>query len=274
MGDPPAPLSSYADGVSVQVVFVHGIRTSSTMWRSQLDWLAENGIPATAIDLPAHGMRMDEDFTLHEALHTIDAAVRDAARHGPVLLVGHSMGGLLSLAYAGGEDTPPIAGVVAVSCTAIPRGAALRAYRVLARAMNSLPQRGQWLTDRVLAATLPVDTRGDFAAGGYAFDAQDAALSSLAALDLEAALPRIRVPLWFVNGQFDQLRVNEALFQRLAPHAELIVVPHATHLVTAMRPTVFNAVLRLALAVVDARSRGRADRAHPRGRAAPASDYW
>ena len=106
----------------------------------------------------------------------------------------------------------------------------------------------------MLAATLPVDTRGDFAAGGYAFDAQDAALSSLATLDLETALARIREPLWFVNGQFDQLRVNEALFQRLAPHAELIVVPRATHLVTAMRPSVFNAVLRLALATLDAGS--------------------
>jgi len=174
-----------------------------------------------------------------------------------VLLVGHSMGGLLALAYAGGEDPPPIAGVVAVSCTALPRGPGLRAYRVLAGAMNSLPGRGQWLTDRVLAATLPLDTRGDFAAGGYAFDAQDAALGSLAALDLSTALARIRVPLWFVNGQFDQLRVNEALFQRLVPHSELIVVPRATHLVTAMRPAVFNAVLRLALAVVDAATGGR-----------------
>lgn len=253
VGHPPAPPSSYAEGVSIQVVLVHGIRTSATMWRSQLEWLTAHGIPANAVDLPAHGTRRDEDFTLHEALHTIDAAVRAAADDGPVLLVGHSMGGLLALAYAGGEDAPPIAGVVAVSCTALPRGAALRAYRVLAGAMNSLPGRGQWLTDRVLAATLPTDTRGDFAAGGYAFDAQDAALSSLAALDLETSLSRIRIPLWFVNGQYDQLRVGEALFQRLAPHAELIVVPRTSHLVTAMRPSIFNAVLRLAVAVLDAR---------------------
>jgi len=225
------------------------------MWRAQLAWLARNGIPATAVDLPGHGARMDEDFTLHEALHTVDSAVRSAAADAPVLLVGHSMGGLLSLAYAGGAQTPPVAAVVAASCTALPRGAALRAYRLLAGAMDALPGRGQRITDRVLAATLPSETRDDFGAGGYAYDAQDAALASLAALDLSTAVPRIRVPLWFVNGQFDQLRVNESLFRRLAPHSELIVVPRATHLVTAMRPDVFNAVLRLAVAVTDAAAR-------------------
>ena len=220
------------------------------MWRAQLNWLDEHGVPAHAVDLPGHGTRIGEDFTLHEALHTIDAAVRGAAARGPVLLVGHSMGGLLSLAYAGGREAPPIAGLVAASCTALPRGAALRAYRALAGAMNALPGRGQWLTDRVLAATIPLETRSDFGAGGYALDAQDTALRSLGALDLATAVARIEVPLWFVNGQYDQLRTHEALFHRLAPHSELIVVPRTTHLITAMRPRIFNAVLQVALAVV------------------------
>ncbi|UWF76672.1 MULTISPECIES: alpha/beta fold hydrolase [Microbacterium] len=233
------------------VVLVHGIRTSATMWRSQLAFLEDAGVPATAVDLPGHGTRMDEDFTIHEALHTIDVAVRDASSAGPVLLVGHSMGGLLSLAYAGSEEPPPLAGLVAASCTALPRGAALRTYRVLARAIDRMPGRGMWLTERVLRATIPEDTRADFGAGGYALDAQDIALGSLSALDLATAVSRITVPLWFVNGQYDQLRVHEALFRRLAPHAELIVVPRSTHLVTAMRPQVFNAVLRLAIATVE-----------------------
>lgn len=246
------PRFLYAETVTVQIVLVHGIRTSATMWRSQLAYLDEAGIPAVAVDLPGHGTRMAEDFTLHEALHTIDAAVRDAASRGPVLLVGHSMGGLLCLAYVGGAEKPPVAALVAASCTALPRGAGLRAYRMIARAVDRLPDRGMWITQRILDATIPVDTRADFAAGGYALDTQDIALSNLAALDLATAVERIRVPLWFVNGQYDQLRVNEALFQRLAPHAELIVVPRTTHLVTAMRPRVFNAVLRLAIATVDA----------------------
>ena len=238
--------------MTVQIVLVHGIRTSATMWRSQLLFLEQAGIPATAVDLPGHGTRMQEDFTLHEALHTIDAAVRDAATRGPVLLVGHSMGGLLTLAYTGGAERPPVSGLIAASCTSLPRGTGLAAYRVFARAVDRLPDRGMWLTKRILEATIPEDTRADFAAGGYALDTQDIALRNLAALDLATAVTRIEVPLWFVNGQYDQLRLNEGLFLRLAPHAELIVVPRTTHLVTAMRPEVFNAVLSLGIATVEA----------------------
>ncbi len=246
------PRLLYAERVTVQIVLVHGIRTSATMWRSQLAYLEAHGIPATAVDLPGHGSRMAEDFSLHEALHTIDAAVRSAATRGPVLLVGHSMGGLLSLAYTGGPQRPPVDALIAASCTSLPQATGLAAYRMIARAVDRLPDRGMWLTKRILAATIPIETRSDFSAGGYALDTQDTALRALSALDLATAVARIDIPLWFVNGQYDQLRLNESLFQRLAPHAELIVVPRTTHLVTAMRPDVFNAVLRLGIATVDA----------------------
>ncbi|GAA4357393.1 alpha/beta fold hydrolase [Microbacterium rhizosphaerae] len=236
----------------VQVVFVHGIRTSATMWRAQETFLTERGNPFTTVDLPGHGRRMTEEFTLERALGTIDEAVRRAAEMGPVLLVGHSMGGLLTAEYAGREHPPPIAGLIAASCTAIPRRNALATYRLFIRAFDSLPDRGDWLAARVLQLTLPEATRADVSAGGYAYDAQHAALESLEALDIEAALPRIRVPTWFINGQFDQLRINERRFMALKPDAELIVVPRTSHLVTVMRPRVFNALLAVALTTLEA----------------------
>lgn len=238
-----------------QAVLVHGIRTSATMWRSQLAHLADRGVEAAAIDLPGHGTRLHETFTLDGAFETIDQAVRSAAQRGPVLLVGHSMGGLVSIEYAGREDRPPVDAFIAASCTAIPRGLGLATYRTLARGFDRLPRRGQGIADWVLDRTLPAETRLDFGAGGYAYDAQDVALRSLSVLDLLAALRRIEVPTWFINGQYDQLRIHEKLFTAMVPHAELVVVPRTSHLVTAMRPQVFNALLDLALATLESPDR-------------------
>src|SRR3954454_7068476 len=239
----------------IQVVLVHGIRTSATMWRGQGDYLTARGNRGGGLDLPGHGARMAEEFTLEGAFSTIDDAVQDAAARGPVLLAGHSMGGLLCIEYDGREEPPPVAGFIAASCTAVPRGLGLAAYRVMARGFDSLPDRGMWLTDRMLDRILPDETRADFGAGGYALDAQDIALRSLSVLDLLAALHRIDVPLWFINGQFDQLRISERLFMEVAQHAELIVVPRTTHHVTVMRPRVFNALLNLALTTLESSDR-------------------
>ncbi|WP_334151909.1 alpha/beta fold hydrolase [Microbacterium sp.] len=258
--------------MSVQVVLVHGIRTSATMWRSQVEHLEAHGYDCTAVDLPGHGTRMHEDFTLDAALHAIDDAVRAAAERGPVLLVGHSMGGLLSIAYTGGAAAPPVAGLLAAACTSLPRGAGLSAYRMLFRAVKSLPGSGMWITRGILTTTVPRETRADFGAGGYALDVQDRALASLAELDIPAALRRISVPLWFVNGQYDQLRVNERLFQRLAPHAELVIVPRTTHLVTVMRPRIFNAAIRLGVATIESDA-GSAAGGLPRARGERAAEH-
>jgi len=241
--------------MATQAVLVHGIRTSATMWRSQLTHLAARGVDAVAVDLPGHGTRLHETFTLEGAFETIDAAVRRAAARGPVLLAGHSMGGLLSIEYVGREDRPPVDAFIAASCTAIPRGVGLATYRTLARGFDRLPRRGQGIADWVLDRTLPPETRMDFGAGGYAYDAQDVALRSLSVLDLLAALRRIDVPTWFINGQYDQLRINEKLFSSLVPGAEAIVVPRTSHLVTAMRPRVFNALLDLAIATLESADR-------------------
>ena len=245
--------------MAAQIVLVHGIRTSATMWRAQISHLQDRGLTVRAIDLPGHGSRIDEAWSLEEAIASIDRAVTSAAERGPVVLAGHSLGGLLSTAYVGRPGAaPPVAAFVAFSCTALPRGAGLRAYRLMARGFNRLPGGGRWLIDRALDLQLPPETRWDLAAGGYSLLQEDRALASLGEIDLIRALPRIqrrRMPVWFVNGEWDQLRVNERLFTRLVPRAELVLARRSTHLVTVMRPRVADAVLDLAVATVSGPSR-------------------
>ena len=152
--------------MTVQVVFVHGIRTSATMWRAQVAHLEQRGVGAHAIDLPAHGTRMSETFDIDEAFATIDRTVRRAAADGPVLLVGHSMGGLLCTEYVGGPEHPPVVAFIGAGCTALPRAMGLSTYRALAGGLSRLPPRGLWLTNRRLCMTPPPGTRGNIRAGG------------------------------------------------------------------------------------------------------------
>lgn len=233
-------------------MLVHGIRASATMWRAQVAHLQERGVAVEAIDLPGHGSRIGESWSADDAMASIDRAVQRAAHRGPVVLAAHSMGALLSIAYAGRVGgAPPVHAFVAAGATAFPVGTGLAAYRALLTGMRRLPGHGMWSVRRALAAQLPIETREDFGAGGYALAAEDEALRSLASLEIARSLVRLQnrmIPTWFLNGEWDQLRLNERAFTRLVPRAELIVVPRTTHLVTAMRPRLTNAVIDVAIA--------------------------
>ena len=87
------------------VIFVHGTRSSAQVWERQVAALRARGIPALAIDLPGHGSRIGEIFTLEGAIAAIDDAV-DSFDSAPVL-VGHSLGGYATLAYAGTKTRSP-----------------------------------------------------------------------------------------------------------------------------------------------------------------------
>ena len=108
---------------------MHGTRTSSAIWRPQAAALRAHGHPVIAVDLPGHGARQHERFTLEGALATIDAAVRSCDR--PPLLVGLSLGGYASLAYAGryGER---VAGVMLSGCSAEIKGKPVGLFRRVA----------------------------------------------------------------------------------------------------------------------------------------------
>src|SRR5699024_5283287 len=152
-------------GMDPQVVFVHGIRTSATMWRAQVAHLQDRGVAAEAIDLPGHGSRRDEAWSVDGALDAIDRAVLRAAERGPVILAAHSMGALLSIAYVGRAGAaPPVRALVAAGATSFPVGAGVVAYRALLTGMRRLPGHGMWFVRRALAAQLPPETRRDFGA--------------------------------------------------------------------------------------------------------------
>lgn len=233
------------------VLFLHGLRGSATLWRHQVQAVHRAGYLATALDLPGHGTRRGERFTLEAAVAAVEAeGAAIAERRGSVLLVGQSLGGYVGLHWAA-RTRVPLAGVLAAACSSQPSGPAVGGYRLVAGAVGMLPDQGAWLNDRMAAWTLPPAGARDAAAGGYALDVMQ---DSLRAVRRVRPLEDIRAlgetPVWVVNGAWDHFRAQERAYARAARNGRLVVIPRAKHLVSLEAPIPFTRVVLEMLAEV------------------------
>jgi pimeloyl-ACP methyl ester carboxylesterase len=73
------------------------------------------------------------------------------------------------------------------------------------------------------------------------------ALTHLAGRSSVADLRATRAPVWLVNGERDQMRLEETRHLRAAERGALVVVPGAGHDVNTDAPDAFNRVLTRAL---------------------------
>lgn len=118
MGMSPTPLHP-AFGRGSEIVLVHGLGSNASHWLPTARALARHH-HVTLVQLPGHGASgMPEPFSLERAVEGLDQALRD--RSGPVILVGHSIGGLVAVAEA--LDHPErVSGLVLVETSLKPLG--------------------------------------------------------------------------------------------------------------------------------------------------------
>ncbi|MFT5200858.1 MAG: pimeloyl-ACP methyl ester carboxylesterase [Candidatus Aldehydirespiratoraceae bacterium] len=87
-------------GEGPTVLFVHGLDSDSAVWSPVIELLADH--TCVTVDLPGHGQSpVSENPTRYER-ETILADFDDVIGQlvGPVVLVGHSLGGYLGMAHA------------------------------------------------------------------------------------------------------------------------------------------------------------------------------
>lgn len=240
----------------IPVLLLHGIRTSSTMWRAQVDALTRAGVPVQAIDLPGHGAHLGEAFTLEGARAAIDDAVGRLG--GRVLLVGLSLGGYLALDYTA-RHPDRVAALVAAACSTSPQVPLRAAWAELARWIERSPGSGAGLNAAVVRASLSPQAAQDIGAGGFALTVMSQALREIGELDPVADLAGLRCPVWVVNGRLDHFRGQErrmlAAARSSGQPVHHVVVPRAKHLVSLDAPVAFTRVVLEAWDVAQAASR-------------------
>jgi len=228
---------------TARFVLLHGLYTSRTMWRPQHAALREAGFLVAVPDMPGHGRRRGEPFELETAIEAIDAAVTairasPLAPPGPVILAGLSLGGYLAMEYAG-RHPDRIDGLIPMGCATRPVAFGLAVYRTMTRTLTLMPDRGLALdmaAQRLIGGEQAVRA---MMGGGYAIDVALDALNAVEGLDPIASLGRVaeaRLPTWFVNGQFDQMRLEQQRFAEAAGGAWRTIVPGAPHVVNLAAP--------------------------------------
>jgi 3-oxoadipate enol-lactonase len=239
--------------VTTALVFLHGVGGGHHAWDAQLPHFAERGYAAHAWDQPGYGHSASvEPYDLEQ----VAAALRrllESLGGEPVVLVGHSMGGMVAQeAYA---RFPGLVKALVLGFTSAAFGGADSdfAKRFVAERLGPLDQ-GRTMAD-IAERLMPAmrgresDERGVAHAqkimAGVPPDTYRKAVKLLTTFDRRAQLAGIAVPTLLVAGS-DDTTAPATLMARMAekiPRAELVVLQGCGHLGPMDQPAAFNAAL-------------------------------
>ncbi|MFH9607098.1 alpha/beta fold hydrolase [Streptomyces sp. NPDC017448] len=226
----------------VPLVFVHGTRFSAGQWSMQVAALREE-FPVSAIDLPGHGKRLAEPWSMSAAVEVVASAV-DTLGRGPAVVIGHSLGGYVALEFARRPDL--LRGLVLAGATASTRGPWAAPYRWAAGLVRRIPadRLTRW-NDRLLRRLYPPEVVEATIGAGYAFPTLPAAWGEVLGRFDAGAMRHVAAPVLILNGEKDTVfRSGEADFARAHPHARVELVPRARHLANFDAPDAFTDAVR------------------------------
>jgi len=254
----------------LSLVFLHGTRLSGDLWAPQRADLGQRFRVVTP-DLPGHGRRADETFTLAGATAAVAAILREEAdRQGmPPVLIGLSLGGFVAMDVAV-RHPELVGGLVIAGASGEPRGPLSLPILLLEGMLSAGGLRLQtrlnawYFRTRYGAAMAEPIIRGGFWPGG--------GVQALRAIRAERFAPRLAAypgPTLILNGDWDPFfRSGSRTFARVAVDARRVRLARATHLSNLDQPAAFDAAIERFVrdVVVPSRASRRPGIGEPGGR--------
>ena len=213
------------------VVLIHGLRVSG----ASLHRIAA-AIPGRTVvtpDLPGHGARAGETFSIDAAVATILEVIDDLGT--PAVVAGMSLGGYVAMATAG-RAPEMIAGLVPMCSTAQPNRMLAFPFRMLGAVTAVMPKEAALISRGLTNVALGRRVSRDMEAGGLSLHSIRDVADELSHFDALDALRRYPGPVAFISGGWDQFRIHEKQFAAAATDSELIVLPRAMHLFPLIQP--------------------------------------
>ena len=224
------------------IVFVHGAMMGRSVWRPQIDALADR-FRCISVDLPAHGSQRKRAFTMDEATAGVIAAI-DHAAGGRAVLVGLSLGGYVAMTVAG-RHPERVRGLVIAGSTREPEGVTRLAFLVYGWGLRLAPEPAvravalAWFRRRYGPVVgTAITAGGHFAKGG------SQAVRHLARGRFRDRLLAYGGQILVINGTMDLVfRIGAKRFLTGVPGVTNRMIPRAGHLSNVDRPEAFTALV-------------------------------
>lgn len=228
------------------LVLLHGATGNGRMWDPVRRILEARGYRVLTPDLPGHGARRGQRFTLEAAVQVVVDEVR-AVAPAPVLVAGDSLGGYVTMAAAAALPPGQLVGAVASGCTLVFEGNALWPFRIkglVNRLLVAVVGEKRLLGKRFVAelgklGVAEPDARALIDAGVNVAAFGDC-VSALTGVDFPAKLAPIQAPVLFVNGGADKPMLRDlARYRAAVPAARHEVFPGVDHGVSLRKSAEF-----------------------------------